>query len=535
MTVQYHSRLHGSRALAGLLGLLVLTQACTADLRAGTPAADGPGALGGGTGSGGAPSGPGSGGAAAVDSLGLRDFSRLTRIEFVATVSSALGVSPDVGFIPEDGRIGPFTSNVGVTPDPVHPYLLLAEELAAELIPAELPACEASAIDSCLTGEYQAPLELLFRRPLADSELSTWSGIVEEVLEAGGDSVQATRAMLSTALVSPDFLFRASPSSAGENAWARHVGEWLGYTLWDAPPDAALRDVATGPVTGLRSSLRDEASRLAGDARAVPVLARFFGQWLDVDTDLRQDEDDDFATSPDYIELLGFVEEAIASDVPVTDFVGGSWGIVHPDNTDLYGAPATDDIERVDWPADSLRRGLLGQELFAGSTRHPDAGRRPIFRGLLVLRGLLCEKLPLPDPTLVALAGEVEDRTVDERCASCHQHIDPIGYAFAALDPEFEGDPPEATVLAHAELAGTHDNVAALLEAVASSRAFAECFSRQWLAFFLEQEMAEVSGAWVSSLADSVEAGASLQAVIEQTALELAARSETRIPWCEGE
>ncbi len=64
--------------------------------------------------------GPGSGGAAADDAH-LRDISRLTRIEYRETVASALGVTPDVKLVPEDGRIAHFASNVGVTPDPVHP------------------------------------------------------------------------------------------------------------------------------------------------------------------------------------------------------------------------------------------------------------------------------------------------------------------------------------------------------------------------------------------------------------------------------
>jgi len=153
----------------------------------------------------------------------------------------------------------------------------------------------------------------------------------------------------------------------------------------------------------------------------------------------------------------------------------------------------------------------------------------------LVLRGLLCERMPIPSPDLIALAGEVQDRTLDERCATCHRHIDPVGHAFAAFDADFEGAPPEATVLEHPELAGTYSNVADLLEAVSTSRAFAECFSRQWLAFFLEQEIDEVSDSWTVSLADSVQSGSSLGTIIEETAFELAIRSESAIPWCEGE
>jgi hypothetical protein len=52
-----------------------------------------------------------------------QEFTRLTRSEYQETLLQALGVDADLAAIPEDGRIGPFTSNVRVTPDPVHPYL----------------------------------------------------------------------------------------------------------------------------------------------------------------------------------------------------------------------------------------------------------------------------------------------------------------------------------------------------------------------------------------------------------------------------
>jgi hypothetical protein len=530
----YHSGLHERpRGTGWASALLVLAFGCT---ETGNASPDGQGAASTGGGASGDGAAAGTGGGTSLDDAALSDFSRLTRAEYSATVLAALGVVADIKLIPEDGRIGPFTSNVGVTPDPVHPYLLLAEELALAVVPAVLPACEAGNIQTCLEEDFRAPLEHLFRRPLSPSELSTWAAVGQEVEAAGGDATLATRAMLGAALISPDFLYRSSPANGGENAWARRVGEWIAYVLWDAPPDEQLR-AATEATTALGPNLRDEAARLALDARAAPILARFFAQWLDVDTDLRKDEDDAFESSPDYLELVAFVEEALQSGAPLADFVGGAWGVVHPDNADVYGRSDSggENVERVEWPSDSLRRGLLGQELMAGSTRHPDAGRRPIFRGLLVRRALLCDQIPLPAPGLVALAGEVEDRTVDERCAPCHQHIDPIGYAFAALDPDFEGVPPEATVLDHPELAGTYEDVADLLEAVAASRTFASCFAQKWLAFFLEQEPSEVSSSFVSSLADAVEAGASLATIVEQTALELADRSERAIPWCEGE
>jgi hypothetical protein len=491
-----------------------------------------------GSGSGGASTTTGgSGGAAGSGPATVMQpaFTRLTQAEYGATIRAAFGIDADLSLVPVDGRVGPFTSNIGVTPDPVHPYLLAGEDLAARVVPAELPACGGSGVAACLEQSYRVPLERLFRRPLADAELTAWAAMITELEAAGATAESATRSLLSAALLSPDFLFRTSPV-AGEAPRARRLAEHLGYALWDAPPDTALTAVATGPAAELGTRLRAEVARLGSDSRATPVLVRFVAQWLDVDTDLRLG-DAGFSSSPSYLELVAAVEDALANDVPVKSLIAGDRGFVHEDNLDAYGLasiPGNGAVGTVTWPADSPRRGLLGEELFADSTRHPDAGRRPIFRGKLIRSGLLCDEIPPPSADLLALAGEVEDRTIDQRCRGCHVLMDPIGVAFAPLDADFSGTPAAAEVLEHAELEGTYATLPALLTAVAGSRAFADCFGRHLLAFLLEEEIADVDPGFATELGDTVVAGGSLGDVLEQAVVSLEARSRSAVPWCEG-
>jgi hypothetical protein len=494
----------------------------------------------------GAGAGAGTGGASATGGVGgsagsgpqtamQPAFTRLTQAEYRATIEAAFGVDPDLSLIPVDGRVGPFTSNIGVTPDPVHPYLLAGEDLAARIVPAALPECGGSSVATCLQQNYRAPLERLFRRTLADAELTAWGAMITELTAAGATAEAATRSMLSAAFLSPDFVFRTSPV-AGDAPRGRRLAEHLAYALWDAPPDAALTAAGTGPATELGARLRAEVARLGSNARATPVMARFVAQWLDVDTDLKL-TDAGFSTSPSYLELVAAVEDALANDVPVKSLIAGDRGFVHEDNLDVYGlasVPGGGAVGAVTWPADSPRRGLLGEELFADSSRHPDAGRRPIFRGKLVRTALLCDDIPPPSADLLALAGEVSDRTTDSRCRGCHMMMDPIGVAFAPLDDDFSGTPQPAELVEHAELAGTYASLPALLTAVAGSRAFADCFARQFLAFFLEAESADVDAGFVTELGDTVAAGGSLRDVLEQAVVSLEARSRAAVPWCEG-
>jgi hypothetical protein len=463
-------------------------------------------------------------------------FTRLTQAEYRATVLDAFGADPNMALIPVDGRIGQYTSNASVSPDPVHPYLLAAEDLAVALIPSELPACDVDAVDECLRDNYAEPLARLYRRPVTDAELTELGGMLATVVDGGGTTTDASRAVIVTALLNPDFLFRASPVASDPAAKARRLAESVSYTLWDAPPDSALTAVAEASATELPELLREQAMRLAGDTRATPVVARFLAQWLRVDTDLRLGEAE-FATSPRYLELLAYAADALENDPPVRDLVAGTRGFVHEDNVDAYGLDSvsgSDDVAAVDWTASSPQRGLVSQDLFADATRHPDEGRRPIFRGKLVRTSLLCDTIAAPSAELLELADEISDRTADPRCAGCHSLLEPIGRAFAALDTDHEGEVEAAEIVDHPGLDGTYEDLAAMLNAIADSRSFAECFSRHWLAFFLEQPLDAADPTFVSELADLVQSGGSLRDIIGETATGFESRSNLATPWCEG-
>lgn len=467
---------------------------------------------------------------AAVDDTDHNEFTRLTREEYRATVLSALGVDVDANTLPVDGRVGGFTSNVLVTPDPVHPYLLAAEDIAARVVPGELPACEAEDVVDCVATNYAGAFATLFRRPVSAFEMDNWAAMVGDLEEQGLSPTEATQSLVTSVLLSPDFLFRASASNL-DAAGARRYAERLSFALWDAPPDEALAAAAEDAAT-----LGEQALRLSREPQAVRVLARFVGQWLRVDTDDLHDDDANFGDDPNYLELLAFVEDALANDLAVRDFIAGPTGWVHEDNAETYGLGASDEtLSAVSWAQDSYRRGVLGQELFAGATRHPDASRRPIFRGLLVRRSLLCTEIPAPDPALIELAGEVGDRTEDARCSTCHQLLDPIGRAFAPLDPDGEGVAVPAEVIGAGALSGTYDDVAMLLEAVATSREFADCFAEHWLSFFLERPRGELDPGWVAEIADAVETGESLSSVAALSIAGLQTRSMELVPWCTGE
>jgi hypothetical protein len=495
---------------------------------AGSGAGSGTGNSGGGGGSGGA-------GTPAPGELGA-PYARLTRAEYRATIEAAFGVDAPVSGIPDDGRIGPFTSNVASL-DPAHEFLLASEDLAAQIVPSTLPACSGASAASCVAASYQAPLERLYRRTLSSTELEKLAELVTSLEASGVSAEDATRAMVVSALMSADFLFRATPLS-GDPARARRLVEHLSYALWDAPPDSELVTASLNGATDLAPALKEQALRLGADARSVPVLARFLAQWLHVDVDSKLgDNSHDFAASPLYAELLAFAGHALASNISVKSFVNGTHGFIQRENFAAYGmAPvsAAEDVVAVSWEGSS-RRGLLSEELFLDATRHPIPSRRPIFRGRLVRSSLLCEPIASPPANVVDLDAEVSDRTTDVRCAGCHLLMDPIGKAFATLDLDNTLSAPPAVVTGSGEISGEYADLPTLLDAIAESQTYADCFSRNLLGFFLEQDPEHVDAAAVGDVSAVVKAGGGLAEALAQVVASLDERSRTAVPWCTGE
>ena len=121
------------------------------------------------------------------------------------------------------------------------------------------------------------------------------------------------------------------------------------------------------------------------------------------------------------------------------------------------------------------------------ATRHPDPGRRPIFRGHIVRSNFLCQPIAAPPANVVCLNDEVKDRTTDSRCSFCHSLMDPIGKAFGPLDLDNTAGAPAPVLNGNGEVSGTFADLPAMFDKIADSQAFADCFARNLLGFFLEQ------------------------------------------------
>jgi hypothetical protein len=107
--------------------------------------------------------------------------------------------------------------------------------------------------------------------------------------------------------------------------------------------------------------------------------------------------------------------------------------------------PPARDFDRVEFPPEAERSGLLGQALFLTLTSKPE-GTAPTGRGLFVREHFLCQRVPPPPPNVDTNLPPVEEskpvtnrerlaaHTNNRACAGCHNLIDPIGFGLEKFD-----------------------------------------------------------------------------------------------------
>jgi hypothetical protein len=141
-----------------------------------------------------------------------------------------------------------------------------------------------------------------------------------------------------------------------------------------------------------------------------------------------------------------FVADLVWNDRNFMDLYTAKYGYADADLAAIYGVqPPANDFDRVPFPADSERAGLLGQALFLAITAKPEDSA-PTARGLFVREQFLCQHVPEPPAGVnTNLPPVTEDRPQTNRdrmlehatnpsCASCHKLIDPIGFGLERFD-----------------------------------------------------------------------------------------------------
>lgn len=510
-------------ALGGACGRRGLGASSSVDggnlVDAGAPSGDGPGALGD------AGSVPLSGSC----QPGRAPLRRLTRFEYNNTVRDLLGdtTRPADGFPPEVvGSRSGFPNDVdyqGGGRPLIDSYRRAAKAIAARATSNPvtlarfapcLPAVSAANADACARTFVESFTAAAYRRPLAPGEADELLSLHTAIRSApGGDFAKATAGVVEAVLQSPDFLYRIEwgVDDAGGAGRRRPTGDEmatrLSYLFWGTAADDELRAAARTGALETADGVKAQAIRLLADARSRGVVRFFFDNLLPISYlgVLQRDPTRFPSFSPAIGELMReetqlFLENEIFA-------VNGSWPsvltapytFVNEPLARFYGmAAVTGDGFRM-VPVQSRRLGLLTQGGVMAGTVLTNL-TSPILRGAFVVRKLLCRDVPsLSDPAIVGMVGPdvPTGNTARERitkltspavCGSCHQQLDPPGFALenfnaVGLYRETEnGEIIDASVTVPG-LPGVINGGVELARALADSSEAQACFAKHWLEF----------------------------------------------------
>jgi len=295
-----------------------------------------------------------------------------------------------------------------------------------------------------------------FRRPVKPEEVERCLALYDAAEKKGQRFELRVRAALYRVLVSPHFLFRVELDPPGLPPGTTYlISEYelasrLSYFLWNSMPDDPL--VALASQGKLRQDLEGQVRRMLKDPKSTSFLHGFAEQWLTLrKLDLASPDPKLFPTFTPALrqamarESLLFFEAIVREDHAVTDLLDADFTFVDEELAKHYGIPGVRGPEFARVKVPPQRGGLLTHAsiltLASNATR-----TSPVKRGKFVLEQLLNTPPPPPPPELDipeledqkqlkgTLRQQMEQHRANPTCASCHQRMDPIGFAFENFD-----------------------------------------------------------------------------------------------------
>ncbi len=383
---------------------------------------------------------------------------RLTHSQYNNTVRDLLrDTSNPASQFPTEDYVNGFKNQyqaLSVSPILTEAYSLAAERLAANafrrgdsrgLIPCK-PASDDDA--ACKSKFIETFGRRAFRRPLEAEEIAWYQAIfkIEKSFLAGAQAV------IETMLQSPSLVFWLEETPNPK--WKPYAkASRLAYFLWDTTPDEALLDSAARGDLNTPEGIERVARHMLDDPRAKDGLDEFVSEWMRFDRVMTASRERriyplfsrELAKSMTE-ESRRFISDLVWNDRNFMQAFTANYSFINSDLAAVYKVPPpARDFERVEFPPESERAGLLGQALFLTLSSKPDE-TAPTGRGLFIREQFLCQQVPPPPPGVDTNLPPIEEtkpvtnrermamHATNQMCAGCHNLIDPIGFGFEKFD-----------------------------------------------------------------------------------------------------
>lgn len=286
-----------------------------------------------------------------------------------------------------------------------------------------------------------------FRRPVEAHEVEPYVKLFETERKKGEAFEPALRTAATAVLSSPHFLYLREPAGALDD---HALASRLSYFLTRTAPDAEL--LALARAGKLRANLRAQTERLLKDKRFERFITDFTEAWLNLrEMDFTVPDRTLYPEYEPYLrfsmprETEAFLRELIAGNLPAANIVKSDFAMLNDRMAEHYGIEGVtgSQFRKVKLPADSWRGGFLSQ----GSVMKVSANgstTSPVVRGVYVMERILGITPTPPPPNIPGVEPDIRGAAtlrelLDKHrnvasCASCHNHIDPLGFALESFD-----------------------------------------------------------------------------------------------------
>ncbi len=312
--------------------------------------------------------------------------------------------------------------------------------------------------EECARAILAKLLRRAWRRPVTGEDVERVLPFFRESRDLEGFDA-GIEAALSAILVSREFLFRVEPDPEGLEPGTPYpvsnveLASRLSFFLWSSIPDDELLKLAERGELTRPEVLEGQALRMLADPRSHSLAHNFGGQWLHLrnldsvtpDGRLFPDFDDNLRQAFRRETELHF-EEILRDDRSVLDLLRSRHSYLNERLAKHYGVPHVygSHFRRVTLEPQHQRGGLLRQGSILTVTSYATR-TSPVLRGKWILENLIGTPPPPPLPDVPALDENtvsanlpVRERLALHRsnaaCASCHEFMDPPGFALEHFD-----------------------------------------------------------------------------------------------------
>ena len=413
---------------------------------------------------------------------------RLSGIEYDRSILDLTGLDLQLS---KDFPADPLSygfDNIGnvlqLSPVQVETYHTAAQKIVAELLsdPRSNAARHVFDVD---VDESSSPKEhakrvlqrfanRAFRRPAPDRFVERLMLIYSQAVDQGIQHREAIGHGITAVLISPRFLSRVEQADL-EAPGSYLVDDYdmasrLSFFLWSSPPDQELLDLAAKGELNNPAMLAEQTKRMLRDPKSQALADHFFGQWLGLgQLETHRPDAATFAEFDDSLrsamreEVRHYLSDLIREDRSLMSMVRSDYTFVNGRLAEHYGRSGIEgsDFRKVTW-TDGRRGGLLTSAALLMLASDPERTNIP-RRGNFLASTILGDGPPPPPPDVPELESTGEEDaelTLRERlalhrsraeCQSCHDRIDPFGFALENYDAigrwrdEELGQPIDAT------------------------------------------------------------------------------------------